>query len=91
MFGSDDGRAALDAYARYVGSFGRDVISGAITELIEARNAHLLTRISESLERYDRVVVPWGAAHMPGLETALREDGFTLLSRKGRRVIGFWD
>lgn len=91
VFGSEDARDALDAYARYVGAFGRDVIIAAIRELIEVRNAHLLTRISEALERYDRVVVPWGAAHMPGLERAIREDGFTLLSRKARRVIGFWD
>jgi hypothetical protein len=91
VVGSHDSRDALDAYTRYVDSFGRDVISGAIMELIEVRNAHLLTRISESLERYDRIVVPWGAAHMPGLETAIRADGFTLLSRKARRVVGFWD
>lgn len=89
VFRSASLQEALQGYTRYLRGFSATAISGAITELIEARNAFLLDRIDESLDRYDQVIVPWGAAHMPGLEAALEADGFTLLSRKARRVVGW--
>jgi hypothetical protein len=89
VFQSASLQDALQGYTRYLRGFGAEDISGAIRELIEARNAFLLDRIDQSLEHYDQIIVPWGAAHMPGLEAALEADGFTLLSRKARCVIGW--
>jgi hypothetical protein len=63
----------------------------AVDELIELRNAHLLERLVDALGRYDHVVVPWGAAHMPGIEEGVLSHGFELGIRRSRRVFGFAD
>ncbi len=63
----------------------------AVDELIELRNARLLDRLAEALGRYDHIVVPWGAAHMPGIEAGVLNQGFEVVARRPRRVFGFVD
>jgi hypothetical protein len=47
-------------------------------DLLVKRNAHLLAEMDRALETSDQAALPWGAAHMPGLEAALRKEGFHL-------------
>jgi len=61
----------------------------AVDELIKLRNARLLEHLELALERYDNVIVPWGAAHMPGIERGVLGAGFELIASRPHRVIGF--
>lgn len=45
-------------------------------DLLTRRNAHLLQEIKAELLKSDALVVPWGAAHMPGLAEEIRKSGF---------------
>jgi hypothetical protein len=65
------------------------VLSVIQDDLIERRNAHLLAQISVATQEFDFVVAPWGALHLPGLERALLESGFSELERGERRLL-FW-
>jgi hypothetical protein len=47
-------------------------------EVVDRRNAVLLDHLDRALERFDEVVVPWGAMHMPGLAAALHGRGFRM-------------
>lgn len=48
-----------------------------MNEIIDDRNAVLLEHLDEALQHYETIVIPWGALHMPGLEEAILEKGFT--------------
>lgn len=57
--------------------------------VLEARNAHLLQRIDEvAAERAgQRIVLPWGGAHMPGVEKELLAHGYTQTAAKWRLAV----
>lgn len=47
-------------------------------EVLERRNDVLLGHLDRALARFDEVIVPWGALHMPGLAAGLAARGFRL-------------
>ena len=102
---SDDTVAVLDAAARLYGSdrlapalakfqarldeLGPEATQTAFRDLIETRNAHLLNEIRAGLEDYQRIVVPWGALHLPGIEAAILEWGFEQTASSQRRITAY--
>jgi hypothetical protein len=40
-------------------------------DILETRNNKVLEGLKQALPRYEHVAVPWGAAHMPGIERGL--------------------
>jgi hypothetical protein len=49
-----------------------------IDDLIRKRNQHLVEEIQARLAQADNIMVPWGAAHMPGIAEAIQKSGFRL-------------
>lgn len=79
---------ALSDYLRWFEAEGGDELFGVIEEdLIERRNAHLLSEMGEAFVEFDRVVVPWGALHLPGIERSLLSGGFSEVERSEHRLI----
>jgi hypothetical protein len=60
-----------------------------LDDVLEKRNAHVLERVDEALERRARVVVPWGALHLTGIEAGLLERGFVLASSEPRSFLPY--
>jgi hypothetical protein len=58
-------------------------------DLLTLRNTHLAEEISAELRRSDLVIVPWGAAHMPGLAREIENMGFRLVRTKEVQAIRF--
>lgn len=50
----------------------------------ETRNEHLIAELDEAAARADvnRIALPWGAAHMPGLERDLEARGYRIAERR---------
>ncbi len=86
---AEDLAAALRALRPYLEPEQMGSALAAVEELLEARNRRLLARLEEALARYDHVVVPWGAAHMPGIEAGVLAEGFLPGERLAHRVVGF--
>lgn len=59
------------------------------SEIVDMRNANLLRYLDRALSRHDLILIPWGALHMPGLERALLERGFTPAASESRLAINF--
>ncbi|HNV69808.1 MAG TPA: hypothetical protein PKO06_08935 [Candidatus Ozemobacteraceae bacterium] len=59
------------------------------TDLIEKRNACLIGHVQNNLKKYPRIVIPWGAMHLPDIERWVSDNGFTLKSQKGRLLLRF--
>lgn len=56
-------------------------------DILTRRNEQLIATLDEALEDYGRVVIPWGAMHLPVVEAALVQRGFELVSAERRPII----
>lgn len=61
----------------------------AFEDILDKRNAHLMTQIEASFPAYDRVIVPWGALHLPEVGDWLKENGFEEKERVERVAVSF--
>ncbi|TAK95286.1 MAG: hypothetical protein EPO07_15670 [Verrucomicrobia bacterium] len=60
-----------------------------IEDLLIKRNQHLLAEIDSHLPSSDHLIVPWGAAHMPGIAQGVLSSGFRLDQTENHVVIRF--
>ena len=58
-------------------------------DILDKRNATLIGHLGEALQHYDTVVIPWGAMHMPALQSALLSQGFQQIDEKERLSLEF--
>jgi hypothetical protein len=58
-------------------------------DLLTKRNDHLLQKIHDWLPQSDSLVVPWGAAHMPGIAREIQKSGFHVDSTREFVAIRF--
>jgi hypothetical protein len=58
-------------------------------DLLTKRNQHLLKEIESRLSETDSIIVPWGAAHIPGIAKEVRKLGFHQVEAKDYFVIKF--
>ncbi len=87
---ADDPASASRAYRELSQLTSRpETVSTALNEILELRNQRLMQHITGALGEYSHVIVPWGAAHMPGLEQAIVELGFELSRTEERRLLRF--
>ncbi len=59
-------------------------------DILSARNRRLSSEIESSLKNYRRVIVPWGAMHLPEIETWLEEHEFVMKDETRRKALSFW-
>lgn len=67
------------------------ILQGLINDLLSNRNRHLLEVFNERLSTSDHIVIPWGAAHMPGISEGVLKAGFHLQETEDHVAIKFWD
>jgi hypothetical protein len=58
-------------------------------DLLGKRNEHLLGEIQSHLAQSDNLMIPWGAAHMPGIAHGILKSGFHLDETREYMVIRF--
>ena len=58
-------------------------------DLLTRRNEHLLKVLQDQLQTSDHIIVPWGAAHMPGISAGVIGAGFRLQTTKEYLAIRF--
>ena len=61
-----------------------------MNDILFARNQRLAAEIESSLRDYRRVIVPWGAMHLPEIESWLEARNFIESEEIERRALGFW-
>jgi hypothetical protein len=66
-----------------------EIWESLIEDLLHRRNEHLVATIDASLGEYERIVVPWGALHLPVIEYAVAERGFERISSDRHRLISW--
>jgi hypothetical protein len=66
-----------------------DVEQELINDLLLKRNQHVLNVLFERLPEANSFVIPWGAAHMAGLASAIQKAGFHLVESRDYVSIRF--
>jgi len=61
-----------------------------VRDILDTRNARLLTGIEAEMPHFKTIAVPWGAAHMPGIEMGLLKMKMHLTNQRRVKVFG-WD
>lgn len=56
-----------------------------MNDILYRRNQEVINHMESVIEYYDTIVIPWGALHMPEIESAVLQKGF-LLSRIRERI-----
>ena len=51
-------------------------IAGVMADILDKRNDAVIAGMVQTLKRYDTIIIPWGAMHMPAIEAAVLEQGF---------------
>jgi hypothetical protein len=75
---------ALQAYA----SASQPDLDLLWKDLLDMRNQRVTACITDCLQTYDTIVIPWGAAHMPGIQRAILKWGATMTEH---RRVPVWD
>ncbi len=60
-----------------------------LDDLLRKRNQHLLEQVQAYLPKSDYLMLPWGAAHMPGIAGGIQKYGFRLVQSQDYQVIRF--
>jgi hypothetical protein len=89
LYQSDQLAPALAEFRARLDELGPEATQTAFRDLIENRNAHLLSEIRASLDDYQRIVVPWGALHLPGIEEAILGWGFEQTASSQLRITAY--
>lgn len=58
-------------------------------DILHRRNREVIHHLDRVLDQYDTIIVPWGALHMPEIETAVLDRGFHLSDSRLRTSIDF--
>lgn len=80
------------AFSRYVemnSAFTDEEFELFLREIVDKRNAHVLAEFDKRRADYDVIIIPWGGLHMPGLEEALIDRGFKIVSQEKRQVLKY--
>jgi hypothetical protein len=64
-------------------------VAGVMADIIDKRNEAVIASMSKSLQRYDTIIIPWGAMHMPAIEAAVVNQGFEQGEKKERMSLDF--
>ncbi len=91
LFQSHDLSAALRALIDPSSPLANSQIqTQAMQDILYSRNQRLVSEIEISLKDYRRIIVPWGALHLPGVESWLREREFVQSGEVERKAFAFW-
>ncbi len=90
LMNSPSAGEGLKAFNAWVQEHMTPAMNQAIMDdILFKRNREVIGHMEKARQRYDTIVIPWGALHMPGIEEAVLEEGFLLQKSYERLSIDF--
>jgi hypothetical protein len=81
---------ALQAFNKWANKNVTPEMNNTLMEdILYLRNRTVIQHMGQALSRYDTIVIPWGALHMPEIEDAVLRRGFVLKEERRRISISF--
>jgi len=82
-----EGLLAINAWAEK--NINREMHDVIMDDILYRRNREVIRYMGKALERYDTVVIPWGAMHMKEIEGEVLKRGFVLREERERVSMDF--
>jgi len=89
VFSSDDTRAAIAGFQEFLEGAEPDTWARIEEDVLHSRNRQLIEALDGALPDYRRVVVPWGALHLPELEDAVVARGFEQVESRRHELLSW--
>lgn len=89
LYASDSLGQALTRYMEMTSTFTEEDFKVFFGDVVDKRNAHVLAEFDKRRANYDTIIIPWGGLHMPGLEQALIDRGFKIVSQEKRQIVKY--
>jgi hypothetical protein len=90
LFSGKPVAVALDEYSDWASeNMAPEQVADVMTDILDKRNDAVIACMSKALQRYETIIIPWGALHMPAIETAVLEQGFQPGGKKTRMSLDF--
>jgi hypothetical protein len=86
---AEDLASALRVILRGAREQGPEQRMAFFADVVDRRNEHLVGEIERALDEYERVIVPWGALHLPSVERTVLSWGFAETSRELRPLFAW--
>ena len=81
---------AFEEYSGWIKSHQNpELYSAVMKDILDKRNQIAIDSFQRSLKRYDTIVIPWGAMHMPAIEAAVLKQSFVRDGERERLVVDF--
>ena len=79
----------LERFQVFEEKFTDEDVEAVYEDIIFKRNERLISALDANLNRYDTIVIPWGAMHMPDLEMKLFEREFKQMSERALPLVRY--
>jgi hypothetical protein len=89
IYQSPDLATAIERFNTSLGDVPPETTQIVVNDIIELRNTRLIDELLAALDSYERIVVPWGALHLPVIERVLVDEGFELHASSERRLVRY--
>jgi len=90
LFGNKPLLEGLAEYNLWINeNMTEESIAGIMADILDKRNTVVIDGMMRSLVRYDTIIIPWGAMHMPAIEQAVLEAGFVPGAERERLSLDF--
>jgi hypothetical protein len=97
LFGDKPLAEGLAEYNLWVEeNMSEEGVAGVMVDILDKRNDAVIASMVKTLQRYDTIIIPWGAMHMPAIEAAVLAQGFAPGNTQERlsldfRTIPYWE
>jgi hypothetical protein len=97
LFGDKPLAEGLAEYNLWVEeNMSEEGVAGIMVDILDKRNDAVIASMVKTLQRYDTIIIPWGAMHMPAIEAAVLAQGFAPGNTQERlsldfRTIPYWE
>ncbi|PNU20096.1 hypothetical protein C2E25_09280 [Geothermobacter hydrogeniphilus] len=90
VFSSDDLASGLRTYNAWINrNMDQERYARLMDDILTRRNRTVLDYLGQALDKYDVIVIPWGALHMRGIEEGVLARGFRLRKTEQRMSVDF--
>ena len=89
LYDSRSVKDAIEHFSKLTRGFSDKDIEQVYKDIIYKRNDLLLVELDKNLATYDTIIIPWGAMHMPDLETGLLAREFAQTSERANSLIHY--
>jgi hypothetical protein len=90
LLNRDAAGSSLTAYNAWaVEHMTPELMRTLMADILDRRNSELVRILFLTIDKYDTIVIPWGALHMPGIEAAVLDQGFHFAAQQRQLSLDF--